>query len=165
MYWWGGRPPRRPSPFLQSRPAAYHVAISAGATMAKKILIADDDPVIIKLLQVNLEMEGYEVIIAEDGEQAVERAKTTNPDLVILDIMMPNMDGWTARKALMQVQKLKDTPVIFLSARAQQADIQKGYDADVAEYVTKPFDPMELLEIVEGVLNKTYKRPEKPLND
>lgn len=133
--------------------------------MSKKILIADDDPVIIKLLQVNLEMEGYDVITAEDGEQAVRKAKSRRPDLVILDIMMPNMDGWAARQALSQVSNLKDVPVIFLSARAQQADIQKGYDADVAEYVTKPFDPMELLEIIDGVLKGTYKRPERPPTD
>lgn len=133
--------------------------------MGKKILIADDDPVIIKLLQVNLEMEGYDVITAEDGEQAVRKAKSRRPDLVILDIMMPNMDGWAARQALSQVSNLKDVPVIFLSARAQQADIQKGYEADVAEYVTKPFDPMELLEIIDGVLKGTYKRPERPPTD
>jgi CheY-like chemotaxis protein len=79
--------------------------------------------------------------------------------------MMPNMDGWAARNEMMKVPDLKDVPVIFLSARAQKADIQKGYDAGVAEYITKPFDPMELLEIIDGVLKGTYRRPEKLSND
>lgn len=140
-------------------------ATEAKQEMPKKILIADDDPVIIKLLQVNLEMEGYEVITAEDGKQAVQKAKSSQPDLVILDIMMPNMDGWAAREELIKVPALENTPVIFLSARAQQTDVQKGYDAGVAEYITKPFDPMELLEVIEGVLSGTYKRPEKPQSD
>lgn len=127
-----------------------------------KILIADDDSTIIKLLQVNLELEGYEVVTAEDGEQAVAKAKEHGPDLVILDIMMPRMDGWAARGAILEIPKLKDTPVIFLSARAQQTDIQKGYDAGVAEYVTKPFDPIDLLEIIEKILAGTYRRAETP---
>lgn len=127
-----------------------------------RILIADDDPVIIKLLQVNLEMEGYEVVTAEDGQVAVEKATAETPDLIILDIMMPRMDGWTARGELLKLPKVKDVPVIFLSARAQQADVRKGYEAGVAEYVTKPFDPIDLLEVVEKVLSGTYKRPEEP---
>lgn len=126
--------------------------------MAHKILIADDDPVIVKLLQVNLEMEGYEVVAAQDGQDAVEKAARERPDLVILDIMMPRMDGWTAREALLRTPGVEDTPVIFLSARAQQADLRKGYEAGVAEYVTKPFDPIALLDIVQRVLNGTYRR-------
>lgn len=125
-----------------------------------KILIADDDPVIIKLLQVNLEMEGYEVVTAEDGQDAVEKAAREKPDLVMLDIMMPRMDGWTARGELLKNPDLKDVPVIFLSARAQQADLRKGYEAGVAEYVTKPFDPIDLLDVVAQILDGTYQRPE-----
>lgn len=125
-----------------------------------KILIADDDPVIIKLLQVNLEMEGYEVVTAEDGQDAVEKAAREKPDLVMLDIMMPRMDGWTARGELLKNPDIKDVPVIFLSARAQQADLRKGYEAGVAEYVTKPFDPIDLLDVVAKILDGTYQRPE-----
>lgn len=131
---------------------------SWGRRMARKILIADDDPVIIRLLQVNLEMEGYEVVTALDGQEAVERALAEKPDLVILDIMMPRMDGWAAREALSREPALKDTPVIFLSARAQQADLRKGYEAGVAEYVTKPFDPVDLLDIIERILAGKYER-------
>lgn len=129
-----------------------------------KILVADDDPVIIKLLQVNLEMEGYEVITAADGQEAVAKARESRPDLVILDIMMPRMDGWSARQALVAIG-MEDVPVIFLSARAQQADLRKGYEAGVAEYVTKPFDPVTLLEIVGKVVSGTYERHGQPEDD
>ncbi|MGH2768877.1 MAG: response regulator [Actinomycetota bacterium] len=132
--------------------------------MAKKILVADDDPVIIELLQVNLEMEGYEVVTAQDGEQAVVVAEQERPDLVILDIMMPGMDGWSAQRALLETPGLGRIPVIFLSARAQQADLRRGYEAGVAEYVTKPFDPAALLQIIEQILSDTYSRPNRPRN-
>lgn len=126
--------------------------------MAKKVLVADDDPVIIKLLQVNLELEGYEVITAEDGEEAVKKAGEARPDVIILDIMMPKMDGMAARRALLEIPVVRDTPVIFLSARAQQSDIQKGLEAGVVEYITKPFDPLELVEIIGEVLAGSYRR-------
>jgi CheY-like chemotaxis protein len=128
--------------------------------MPQTILIADDDPVIIKLLQVNLELEGYEVVTAEDGEAALRKAQEVKPDLIILDIMMPKMDGLTARQKMLEIPQLGDTPVIFLSAKAQMADIQRGYDLKVAEYVTKPFDPLDLLTVIEQVLTGTYERPE-----
>lgn len=130
--------------------------------MAKKILIADDDPVIIKLLEVNLEMEGYDVVSASDGQEAVETASAEAPDLCILDIMMPRMDGWTARQTMLENDATKNIPVIFLSAKAQMADVRKGLEAGVSEYVTKPFDPAELLDIVAAILDGTYEpRPLK----
>ena len=128
-------------------------------TMAK-ILVADDDPIIIQLLRVNLEMEGYDVVTAGDGQDAVEKATKEDPDLIILDVMMPRMDGWAARLEILKDPNLADTPVIFLSARAQQADLKKGLDAGAVEYVTKPFDPIDLLAIVEQVLEGRYERTE-----
>jgi CheY-like chemotaxis protein len=127
--------------------------------LPKTILIADDDPTIIKLLQVNLEMEGYDVVTASDGQDAVEKAAERRPDLIILDIMMPRLDGWAAREALEGMPEVSSTPVIFLSARAQQADLRRGYEAGVAEYVTKPFDPTALLDIIAQILAGTYERP------
>ena len=127
-----------------------------------KILITDDDPVIIELLQVNLEFEGYDVITAADGLEAVERAARDSPDLVILDIMMPRMDGWTARAEMLKDPRTAEIPVIFLSARAQQADLRKGYESGVAAYVTKPFEPVELLDLIEQILAGSYSRPESP---
>ena len=127
-----------------------------------KILVTDDDPVIIELLQVNLEFEGYAVISAADGLEAVERASKDQPDLVILDIMMPRMDGWTARAELLKDPRTAQIPVIFLSARAQQADLKKGYESGVAAYVTKPFEPVELLDLIAQILSGSQPALEGP---
>lgn len=118
------------------------------ASNKKKILICDDDPVILRLLQVNLEIEGYEVVSAHNGEEAVDLAVQQVPDLIILDIMMPRMDGYQAAQSLRSHTETKDIPLIFLSAKAQQADIDKGRTYGVTDYLTKPFDPTELLEII-----------------
>ena len=119
------------------------------AAEEKRILIADDDPVILRLIQVNLELEGYQVILANNGQEAVDTALKESPDLVILDIMMPRLDGYQACEQLKASDVTKDIPVIFLSAKAQQGDIEKGKSFGVADYLTKPFDPSELLEVVE----------------
>ncbi len=118
----------------------------------KRILICDDDPAILRVLQVNLEIEGYDVLTAHHGEEAVEQANAHHPDLVILDIMMPRLDGYEACEKLKENDQTKDIPVIFLSARAQQSDIERGKSFGVAEYLTKPFDPMELLQVVERLI-------------
>ncbi|MCA1703398.1 MAG: response regulator [Actinobacteria bacterium] len=118
----------------------------------KRILIADDDPVILRLIQVNLELEGYEVMTASNGHEAVAVATAELPDLVILDIMMPRLDGYQACEQLKGQDSTKHIPVIFLSAKAQQGDIDKGQTFGVAAYLTKPFDPTELLEVVEQQL-------------
>jgi CheY-like chemotaxis protein len=115
----------------------------------KRILIADDDPVIVRLIQVNLELEGYQVLIANNGQEAVDVATAEVPDLVILDIMMPRLDGYQACEMLKASETTKKIPVIFLSAKAQQGDIEKGKSYGVAAYLTKPFDPSDLLEVVE----------------
>jgi len=114
-----------------------------------RILICDDDPVILRLLQVNLELEGYEVLLAHDGEEAYEVAAKESPALVILDIMMPRMDGYQAVEALKADEKTASIPIVFLSAKAQQSDIDRGLRHGVSDYLTKPFDPSELLEVVQ----------------
>ena len=118
----------------------------------KRILVADDDPVILRLIQVNLELEGYQVLTANNGEEALEQATAEKPDLVILDIMMPRLDGYQTCERLKAEDTTKDIPVVFLSAKAQQADIEKGKSYGVEEYLTKPFDPTELLEVVERLV-------------
>ena len=115
----------------------------------KKILICDDDPVILRLLQVNLEIEGYDVVSAHHGEEAVRLAVDEQPSLIILDIMMPRMDGYQAAQELRSNNETKDIPLVFLSAKAQQADIDKGRTFGVTEYLTKPFDPTELLAVID----------------
>ncbi len=110
-------------------------------------MAVDDDPTIRRLLQVNLEMEGYEVVLAEDGQDAMDKIRDAMPALVILDIMMPRKDGWTVCEEIKADDGLKHIPVVFLSARAQDADIARG-EALGAAYMTKPFDPFDLLELV-----------------
>jgi CheY-like chemotaxis protein len=119
------------------------------AASKKKILICDDDPVILRLLQVNLEIEGYEVVSAHHGEEAVRLAIQERPNLIILDIMMPRMDGYQAARALKSQSETKDIHLVFLSAKAQQADIDKGRTFGVTDYLTKPFDPTELLDVID----------------
>jgi len=121
---------------------------------AKRILVTDDDPVILRLLQVNLELEGYDVLLAHHGEEAYELAVAETPDLIILDIMMPRMDGYETVEKLKATEKTKDIPVVFLSAKAQQSDIERGKEYGVADYLTKPFDPTELIEVVEHLIGK-----------
>ena len=113
-----------------------------------RVLAVDDDPVIQRLLQVNLEMEGYEVETASDGVEALEKVRSFAPDLVLLDVMMPRKDGWQVCAEMRDDPALGAIPVIFLSARAQDADMQKGTDLGASYYVTKPFDPIELLDLV-----------------
>ena len=115
----------------------------------KTVLVADDDPVILRLIQVNLELEGYDVLTANNGQEAVDQAAEAKPDLIIIDIMMPRLDGYQACEHLKSHAETAAIPVIFLSAKAQQSDIDKGKSFGVADYLTKPFDPSELLEVVE----------------
>ena len=116
--------------------------------MAAKVLAVDDDPVIQRLLQVNLEMEGYEVALAGDGVEALEQARAFRPDLVLLDIMMPRKNGWQVLAELKGDEDLKHIPVVFLSARAQDDDLQRGTELGAEAYITKPFDPIDLLDLV-----------------
>jgi DNA-binding response OmpR family regulator len=117
-----------------------------------RILVVDDDQVIQQLLKVNLELEGYAVAVAEDGEEALEQFDLFQPNLVLLDIMMPKLDGWEVCRRLKQDVDSAAVPIVLLSARAQEADVQRGRELGVADYVTKPFDPIQLLDLVAEIL-------------
>ena len=117
-----------------------------------KVLLVDDDPVILKLLQVNFEMEGYTVLTASDGVEGLEKARAERPDIVLLDIMMPRMDGLQVTKELKSSDDTKEIPIILLSAKAQASDVQTGRDVGADDYLTKPFDPLELLDRVGDLL-------------
>ncbi len=121
-------------------------------TVPATILVVDDDPVIQKLLSVNFEMEGYRVVCASDGLEGLHRAATEHPDLVLLDVMMPRMDGIAVVRQLKGEPATAGIPVILLSAKAQATDVSGGLDAGADEYVTKPFDPLELLDKVAALL-------------
>ncbi|MHB1853918.1 MAG: response regulator transcription factor [Acidimicrobiales bacterium] len=110
------------------------------------ILVVDDDPVIQKLLEVNFSIEGYRVEVAGDGLEALEKAKAVLPDLIVLDVMMPRMNGLEAAKALKADPKTASIPIIMLSAKAQDIDQDAGREAGVDLYMTKPFDPLDLLD-------------------
>jgi CheY-like chemotaxis protein len=116
-----------------------------------RILVVDDDQVIQQLLKVNLELEGYAVEVASDGQEALALFANFEPDLVLLDIMMPKLDGWEVARRLAGATG-GPVPIVLLSARAQESDMQKGTELGVAAYVTKPFDPIQLLHLVAGIL-------------
>lgn len=147
--WWN----TMPTPLVGAGPFA-----EKGIMAANTILVADDDPVILRLLEVNFEMEGFNVVTAEDGAVALERARQSKPDVIVLDVMMPKMTGHEVAEALRGDPDLASIPVIFVSAKAQGADVARGMELGAADYVTKPFDPMDLVERVAAVLEKSRAR-------
>ena len=125
---------------------------------AVTVLVVDDDPVIVRLLQVNFEMEGYDVLTAGDGAEAIDQVRAGNPDVVVCDIMMPKLNGLEVVERLQADEATADIPVILLSAKAQTSEIERGLEAGAADYVTKPFDPLELIERVQQVVEKRRGR-------
>jgi CheY-like chemotaxis protein len=113
-----------------------------------RVLVVDDDDVIRQLITVNLELEGFEVIPAIDGQDALDKVKNARPHVVTLDVMMPRIDGWEAAARLRQDPETSHIKVVLLSARAQEADIQRGEKIGVDAYLTKPFDPDDLIDTV-----------------
>lgn len=132
-----------------------------GLAKGKKLLIIDDDPALLGLLKLNLEIEGYEVYSARDGIEGLRCAFAHRPNLIILDVMMPRMDGWTTCQRLRQ---MGDTPIIMLTAKGAPQDRVKGLSEGADDYVPKPFDMEELLLRIEAVLRRAERpAPEKPL--
>ncbi len=121
---------------------------------AKKttILAADDDPQLLRLMTRNLQLEGYEVLGASDGQQALELIESTPPDLVLLDVMMPKMDGFTV---CYRVREFSAVPIIIVTARGQDQDKVRGLDLGADDYLTKPFSVDELLARVRAVLRRS----------
>lgn len=120
--------------------------------MTKRILAVDDDSKVLKILQHSLTREGFEVICASDGFEALERAREAKPDLILLDIMMPGMDGF---ETLRHLKEFLDVPVIILSARGEELDRVVGFRMGVDDYQTKPFSPVELALRVKAVLRRS----------
>ena len=116
------------------------------------ILVVDDDPVIQKLLAVNFEMEGYHVVTASDGEEALDRVAAERPAVVVLDVMMPKVDGIEVLRRIKASPITANTPVLLLSAKAQAQDIDDGMAAGADFYLTKPFEPLDLLDRVAWML-------------
>jgi DNA-binding response OmpR family regulator len=119
-----------------------------------RILVADNDEDILTLVSFRLERQGYEVLVARDGAEALERARAELPDLCVLDVMMPKLTGYDVTRELRADPRTADVPVILLTARVQEADVRNGYDAGADDYVRKPFAPQELRDRVAAALRK-----------
>lgn len=120
----------------------------------KKILIVDDEPNIVMSLEYTFKKNNFEVFIARDGQEALDILQTSQPNIIILDIMMPNVDGYNTLEQIKKEEKLKDTKVIFLSAKNKEKDIEKGLSLGADLYMTKPFSVKKLVEQVNLLLEK-----------
>lgn len=118
----------------------------------KKIIIADDEHKILMSLEYSFKKNGYDVYIARDGTEVLEFLKTMIPDVILLDIMMPNLDGFSTLNIIKQDEKLKDTKVIFLSAKNNPKDIEKGLEMGADAYVTKPYSIKKLMQMIEEMV-------------
>jgi len=121
--------------------------------MPQKILIVDDEPNIIFMLSHRLKQSGFEVVTGKDGQDGYEKARKEEPDLIILDLMLPKMNGYTVCGLLKRDEKFAKIPVIMLTARAQESDKKQGEEAGADAYVKKPFKSEELLNVIEKLLS------------
>lgn len=118
----------------------------------KKILVVDDDPYILMSLEFLMQKNGYTVMVARNGSEAMELVEQSHPDLVILDIMMPDVDGYAICRQIKASDALKDIIVVFLSAKTREADIKKGLDLGAAMYISKPFSTRDLMKQINSLV-------------
>ncbi len=131
--------------------------------MPRRILVVDDEPDILELVKLSLARDGFHVSTAATGEEAVKAALKKPPDLVLLDLMLPGLDGFAVTRALKADRDTADVPIVFLSARGEEADIVAGIEMGAEDYITKPFSPRVLVARVKAVLRRASEKP--PLND
>jgi two-component system alkaline phosphatase synthesis response regulator PhoP len=122
-----------------------------------KTLIVDDEAPIRLLCRVNLEAEGIQVLEAADGASGLELARSEKPDAILLDVMMPGLDGWNVAERLLTEEGTSAIPIIFLTARADLRDRVRGMDAGGVDYITKPFNPLELASLVRSVVEAVQR--------
>ena len=122
--------------------------------MKTKVLVIDDEAPIRLLCRVNLEAENMDVIEAADGPSGVEKAQAESPDVILLDVMMPGLDGWRVAEQLLDDERTVGIPIIFLTARAEFRDRARGLDIGGVDYITKPFNPLELAPLVQSLLSR-----------
>jgi DNA-binding response OmpR family regulator len=122
--------------------------------MPARVLVVDDDPQVLRLMRVNLELEGYDVVSAPDGQEALDAVVSERPDVVVCDVMMPGMDGLTVLRNLRANPQFSKIPFVVVSAKAQNADVKAALEMGADTYITKPFDPQELLDAVEHLLKR-----------
>ena len=119
-----------------------------------RVLVIDDEAPIRLLCRVNLEAEKMEVLEAADGPTGLEQARAAKPDVILLDVMMPGLDGWQVAEQLLEDDRTRSIPIVFLTARAEFRDRARGLDLGGIDYVTKPFNPLELAPLVEDMLKR-----------
>jgi DNA-binding response OmpR family regulator len=124
---------------------------------ATRVLIVDDEAPIRLLCRVNLEAEGMQVLEAADGIAGLEAARAERPDVILLDVMMPGMDGWQVAESLVDDEATSHIPLVFLTARAELRDRAKGLELGGVDYITKPFNPVELASVVEDLLERVRR--------
>ena len=122
-----------------------------------KVLVVDDEAPIRLLCRVNLEAEGMEVIEAADGNAGLALARSERPDVILLDVMMPAMDGWQVAEELFDDAQAGEIPLVFLTARAELRDRARGLELGGVDYITKPFNPVELASVVQGLLDRVRR--------
>jgi CheY-like chemotaxis protein len=146
----GARPPKLPEPHAggSARPAEQGT---------RRVLVIDDERSIRMLCRVNLSASGMEVLEAEGGDEGLDLARREQPDLILLDVMMPGRDGWSVARALAEDGRTREIPVVFLTARADAADRRLGRQLGGVAYVVKPFDPVGIGELVEEVLDRVER--------
>lgn len=120
----------------------------------KRILVVDDEPQLTEMVRMRLEANGYDVLCASDGQEALNKARKEKPDLIILDLMLSKIDGYKVCRMLKFDEKYKNIPVILFTARAQEADVKLGVEVGAEAYITKPFDPPALLAKIKELLKE-----------
>jgi two-component system phosphate regulon response regulator PhoB len=130
---------------------------SAGPRLGRRVLVIDDEETIRLLCRVNLTASGIEVLEAADGTAGLEMARNERPDLILLDVMMPGLDGWEVARRLGADAATRDIPIVFLTARAGQEDRHLGEEAGAVGYVVKPFDPVSIGTVVELTLSRIQR--------
>jgi DNA-binding response OmpR family regulator len=125
--------------------------------MPTRVLVIDDEAPIRLLCRVNLQAAGMDVVEASDGATGLELARTSNPDVILLDVMMPGLDGWKVAEELLDDPATDAIPIIFLTARAELRDRARGIDLGGVDYVTKPFNPLELAPLVRELLERVQQ--------
>jgi len=125
--------------------------------MGTRVLVIDDEAPIRLLCRVNLEAEGMEVLEAADGPSGLSTAREQTPDVILLDVMMPGLDGWRVAEELLDDGRTESIPIVFLTARAELRDRARGIDLGGVDYVTKPFNPVELAPLVRQLLDRVQK--------
>ena len=120
----------------------------------KKILVIDDESGLLEMLSIRLEANNYQVLTASDGQEGLDKARSESPDLIILDLMLPKVDGYQVCRALKFDEKYKRIPIVIFTARARESDVKAGKEAGADAYVTKPFEPEVLLAKVSQLLEK-----------